>query len=373
MADEGLRRWRSRRSPTPRISVGAQGDGQLNTFKLIPNFEWAICQSQERMALSNSLVQLRTTPYLRSSSRRPWYKVVGVDRFEHRDLVPVRRCAVRQQAEQYALVLAAMGMQSSILGDGDLFVVSVGYGDVDRATYELAAYDRENPDTAVRRDRPLPASPRIELAFGFWAVLLFFFAAARHEALSFDWLERGAAQTGLMLGGEWWRAVTALCLHASSVHLLGNLAFGTVFLLLLAQLAGGGVAALSMVAAGAVGNVLSALIQAPEHTSIGASTAIFAGLGTIVALRQATQQGHVVSKLRNWTPVGGGLALLAFLGFSGQNTDVVAHVTGFASGLVAGFVLSRWGRDWTSDRGVQLICGGTAGLMVVAAWIAAAT
>jgi rhomboid protease GluP len=298
--------------------------------------------------------------------------VDGVDRFEHSDLVPVRRCASRQQAEQYALVLAAMGMQSSIVRVGELRVLSVGYRDAARATYELAAYDRENHETLPRRDSPLPKPPRLEVALSYWALLLFFFAAARHQAFSLDWLGKGAAQSGLMLQGEWWRVVTALCLHASSVHLLGNLVFGTVFLLLLAQLTGAGVATLSMVAAGAMGNVLNALVQMPQHTSIGASTAIFAGLGIIAALRQSTRQGHFVSKLRNWTPFGGGLALLAFLGFSGENTDIVAHVMGFGSGLVAGFVLSKWDRDWTSDSGVQWMCAGTAGLLVVAAWVAAA-
>ena len=279
---------------------------------------------------------------------------------------------MRHQAEQYALVLAAMGMRSSIALDGELFVLSVGYRDAARASYELAAYDRENQDTLPRRDRPLPTPPRLEVALLYWAVLLFFFAAARHAAFSVDWLGKGAAQSGLMLGGEWWRAVTALCLHASSVHLLGNLAFGTVFLLLLAQLTGAGVAALSMVVAGTMGNVLSALVQTPQHTSIGASTAIFACLGIIVALRQSTRQGQAVSRLRNWTPVGGGLALLAFLGFSGENTDILAHVMGFGSGLVVGFVLSRWPGDWPADRGMQWMCAGTAGLMVVAAWVAAA-
>jgi hypothetical protein len=66
------------------------------------------------------------------------------------------------------------------------------------------------------------------------------------------------------------------------------------------------------------------------------------------------------------------LALLAFLGFSRENTDILAHVMGFGSGLVAGFVLSRLSGDWPSDRGVQWMCAGTAGLMVVAAWVAAA-
>lgn len=295
-----------------------------------------------------------------------------MDHIEQGDFVPVRRCAMRHQAEQYALVLSAMGMRSTIAFDGARFVLSVGYRDAARASYELAAYDRENHEAVPRRDKPQPTPPRLEVALLYWAVLLFFFAAARHAAFSVDWLGKGAAQSGLMLAGEWWRAVTALCLHASSIHLLGNLAFGTVFFLLLAQLTGAGVAALSMVVAGTVGNVLSALVQTPQHTSIGASTAIFAGLGIIVALRQSMSKGQAFSRLRNWTPVGGGLALLAFLGFSGENTDIVAHVMGFGSGLVAGLVLSRRDGDWPSDRRVQWICAGTAALLVVAAWVAAA-
>jgi len=324
------------------------------------------------LALPTFLVWLQTAPHLRLGRKRTWHRFDRVDRFEHGEMVPVRRCAQRSQAEQYALVLAAMGMHSSIVLDGELLVLSVGVRDAARATSELAAYDRENHGPPSPRDGPLPATPQLEVALIFWAVLLFFFAAARHEAFSIDWLGRGAANSALMLGGEWWRAVTALFLHAGSVHLLGNLVFGTVFLLLLAQLTGAGVAALSMVMAGAVGNVLSVLVQTPQHTSIGASTAIFASLGTIAALRQSARQGHAVSKLRHWTPVTGGLALLVFLGFSGENTDIIAHVMGFGSGLVAGLVLSKWGRDRASDPGVQWICGAAAGLMVVAAWVAAA-
>lgn len=286
--------------------------------------------------------------------------------------MPVRRCAGRHQVEQYALVLAAMGMQSSIVPEGDLLVLLVEPGDAARASFELAAYDRENRDPIPPAERPLPALPSPETAIAFWAVMLFFFAAARHDAFSLDWLGRGAARSGLMLGGEWWRAVTALFLHASSVHLLGNLVFGTVFLLLLAQLTGAGVAALSMVIAGSVGNILSALVQAQQHNSIGASTAIFASLGMIAALQQSARHGHLVFKLRKWTPLGAGLALLVFLGFSGENTDIVAHVMGFGSGLVAGLVLSRWAQTLASDSRAQWICGGTAALVVAAAWTAAA-
>ena len=159
--------------------------------------------------------------------------------------------------------------------------------DAARANEELTAYDSENRRSPPERVWARPPLPRVEVAMVYWTILLFFFAAGRHNALSFDWISAGAAQTGLMLKGEWWRAVTALCLHESGAHLLGNLVFGTIFLMLLSQVTGAGVAALAMIAsAGTAGNVLSALVRSPEHTSIGASTAIFAGIGLLAALRQ---------------------------------------------------------------------------------------
>jgi rhomboid protease GluP len=299
-------------------------------------------------------------------------KVAGVDRDAQGDLVAVRRCAGRRQAEQYALVLTAMGMQSSIAPEGKFMALYVAQEDAARANDELAAYDRENTGGLPEKEWLFPGLPRIEVAMIYWVVLLFFFAAARNHAFSFDWLGEGAVQSGLMLKGEWWRAVTALCLHASGAHLLANLVFGTVFLMLLSQVSGAGVAALATITAGAAGNVLSALVQSPEHTSIGASTSIFASLGLLAALRQVRRRDHALSALRNWTPVAGGFALLTFLGFSGENTDVLAHVLGFGSGLAAGWLLARWDRDWTIDRGLQWKCAAAAGAVVVFAWVAAA-
>ncbi len=250
--------------------------------------------------------------------------------------------------------------------------LNVAPEDAARANAELAAYDRENRAGPPEKEWLFPGLPRIEVAMVYWVILLFFFAAARNGAFSFDWLGEGAVQSGLMLKGEWWRAVTALCLHESGAHLLANLVFGTVFLMLLAQVTGAGVAALATLAAGAAGNVLSALVQSPAHTSIGASTAIFASLGLLAALRQVRRRDHALSALRDWTPVAGGFALLAFLGFSGENTDILAHVLGFGSGLAAGWLLARWDRDWTVDRGVQVTCAAAAGAIVVFAWAAAA-
>lgn len=291
-----------------------------------------------------------------------------MDRSEQDKPVAVRRCATRRQAEQYALVLVAMGVRSAIATESDFTALYVAPEDVARANEQLTAYESENRASPPGRQRLRLAMPSLELTLAYWAVLLFFFAAARHEALSTDWLSAGAAQAGLMLGGEWWRAVTALCLHVDVAHLLGNLVFGTVILLLLSQVTGAGAACLSMLTAGAAGNILNALVQSPTHTSIGASTAVFAGIGILAAMRQVWRVSRTKFSLRDWIPLAGGATLLVFLGLSGTKTDVLGHILGFGFGIAAGWVLSRWDSNWPADKALQWKCACAAGVVVTGAW-----
>ena len=87
----------------------------------------------------------------------------------------------------------------------------------------------------------IPIAWKTVLFFG----LLFFFIAAIHgNYFAIDWIDRGAMRVGLFRDREWWRAFTALFLHYDTVHLFSNLAFGTLFLLLLSQVAGAGMASL---------------------------------------------------------------------------------------------------------------------------------
>jgi rhomboid protease GluP len=199
-----------------------------------------------------------------------------------------------------------------------------------QAVQELACYERE---TLFSEQRPLPARPAwhaVDAALGYCAVLLFFFGAERRHAWSVDGAAIGAAQASLIRDGEWWRTCTALSLHADPLHLMSNLASGVIFGIFVAQLLGSGLAWLTILLAGALGNAVNALVQSPEHAAIGASTGIFGALGILTGYMWRSRVVPWRGGIRRWAPLGAGIMLLVFLGVSGERTDIGAHVAGFA-------------------------------------------
>ena len=287
------------------------------------------------------------------------------------DMVLLRRCAAHRQAEDYALTLSAMGISSRLHRQGNYTSVMVASRDAVQATHQLAAYDQENK---VHRPKAEPQEllpVRWEVAMVYAGLLFFFFAAIHGHYFAVDWIDRGAMRVGLFRDGEWWRAFTALFLHYDTVHLFSNLAFGTLFLILLSQVAGAGMASLMSIVAGAAGNFLTTFWHASDQASLGASTAIFAALGTLTALQQLRGRYRFALSVRQWIPLAGGITLLGFLGFSGQNTDVAAHVFGFLSGLVVGVILALWRYDWARDHRLQRDSFLVAVGLGLAAWHAA--
>ncbi len=144
-----------------------------------------------------------------------------------------------------------------------------------------------------------------------------------------------AASAGRILDGEWYRAATALLLHADLVHLLGNMVGIALLGSAVCSVMGWGVGWLTIVSSGIAGNVLNAVVYTAGHSSIGASTAVFGALGILSAwqvLRRTRQAGR---RLKALLPLGAGLALLGFMG-SSVHTDVLAHLFGFLSGITIG-------------------------------------
>ena len=119
--------------------------------------------------------------------------------------------------------------------------------------------------------------------------------------------------------------------------------------------------------AAAVANALNASVQPAEHVSAGASTAVFALLGLLAAYswRRRADQGDRWAY--RWAPLVAGVCLLAFTGVGGERTDVLAHLTGFVAGAVAGLLLAlRRGR--VAGAAGQWVAGLATLAALVLAW-----
>lgn len=282
------------------------------------------------------------------------------------DLVAIHRSSGRPACEERAFVLHAVGITSDIAWDGDAWVLWVQAGDHAAAIAQLRRYERENPP---RR----PPSPPEPLHRGAWlgsaayaAIVLVVGYCAGRDLLGFDWLAAGAQRAGLIRGGEAWRAITALTLHLDVGHLLSNLGFGTVFGLLAGQLLGPGVAWATVLAAASGANLLNAFIQPASHSSVGASTAVFATLGMLAAYAWRQRASDGGRWAYRWAPLVAGIILLGFTGAGGERTDVLAHLTGFAMGALAGVAHAAW--RCPRGRAAQAVAGLAALLVIAGAW-----
>ncbi|MHC4611763.1 MAG: rhomboid family intramembrane serine protease, partial [Planctomycetota bacterium] len=203
------------------------------------------------------------------------------------------------------------------------------------------------------------------------AVLLVIAVLQHRHAFSLDWVASGKTNAGLVRQGEWWRTVTALSLHSGVEHLAANLVFGGLFGLFTGRLLGSGLAWASILAAGAVGNAMNAWVQPVSHSAIGASTAVFGALGILSSYAWKQRRGIGDGWIRRWTPVVGGVLLLAYTGLGGERTDVIAHVTGFMSGLLLGGLYGAMGRRIYIKAWTQSLLGLTALALLAVCWLLA--
>ncbi|MES2474589.1 MAG: rhomboid family intramembrane serine protease [Verrucomicrobiota bacterium] len=248
------------------------------------------------------------------------------------------------EAYDHGLVILAMGEACRVEAsqDADGFDLHAEKHPAPRISDELDAYGRENalPVKTIQRGPEWSRySAGWPLCLVWIAILLVTFNEQRMDA---SLVERGASSSvGLFARGEWWRPFTGLFLHADLSHLMGNLVGGAVFGALVSKMLGPWRAWLLILACGTVGNILTASLRYPEEfLSIGASTAVFAALGILsgVGLVETLRERVRLPWLRIAAPVVAGVVLLGWLGGgeAGSNTDVMGHVLGFGSGLVAG-------------------------------------
>jgi membrane associated rhomboid family serine protease len=304
--------------------------------------------------------------------------------------IEVSRSETRKTIDDHALVLTARGIASGTAVAFGRHILLARVEDAERARAELEKYVRENREWTPRELAPQPLRWSVAAALVYVVVLVGLDLASRRESLAFDWWRAGVADAGAIRAGAWWRAVTALCLHADVLHLAGNLVFGAAFGVMLAQSIGIGFAWLAFVATGGIGNWLNAWLQSPTHAAIGASTAVFGMLGVQVAHDWVRRRQLHYNLFRRWAPIAVGAALLAWLGGDGRQInpnafprmlgeldvgrpviDVGAHVIGFLVGLALGGLIG-WSRPrFAPTARMQAALAGMAALVVALAWFLA--
>jgi len=266
---------------------------------------------------------------------------------------------------EVALVLESRAVPNRLERHGSVWTVIVPVSLVGESRVEVAAWVSENsrPAGGERTLRAL-GSGWPGVAAWLLALLAVSVFSTRHM-FDVDWYAAGSADAGAIVAGEIWRALTALMLHADTVHLLGNLAFGSFFGFYCGKYLGEGFGWCLIVTGGVIGNLLNAWVQVPEHRSVGASTAVFAALGILAAYRwRRGFEPHTSWRVR-FAPLYAGIALLAFTGTAGEATDLGAHLFGFLSGLLLGVTATAFA-ERIGPRTQWLLGGGC----LAACWLA---
>jgi membrane associated rhomboid family serine protease len=278
----------------------------------------------------------------------------------------------RQQAQSWALVLDSRSIPCCIEPDGAEWLLLVPEHQLESARRELRLFEEANrdwpPALPVARqliENTLPTVSILLLLATFHNLTLVGISVPERGIL--DLYELGTAHAASIRAGQWWQCVTALTLHAGPVHLLSNLAIGGVFIILLCRELGSGLAWSLLLASGTLGNLINAWIQAPAHRSVGASTAVFAAVGILAAIKLVRYRHHLQ---RRWfIPIAAGLSLLAILGTEGKQTDLGAHLFGFGVGTLFGlgaeFLVGRYERPGAV---LNFLLAALSGVVVVAAW-----
>lgn len=276
--------------------------------------------------------------------------------------LPLAACA------DWALVLDAVGIpyeRRTTAAGSSLWVLPADHA---RAARELQNYLHEN--------RRPPAAPvvwpnhphAIYGVIGYVLVLIAVTLASLERAGSRDWHDAGVLDPGFLVRNEGWRVFTALTLHGDLLHLLSNLAFGALFGYPAARLFGPGIAWLLILLGGGLAYGIDALLHPPNHHLLGASTAVFTALGLVAAYGWRRHLRNWSPWMRRTAPLIAGIALLAFTGTGGENTDLLAHLAGFVVGAGLGALCARLPMPPPGNTGLQWAAGLATLALLATAW-----
>lgn len=279
----------------------------------------------------------------------------------------------QRQAMDWSLVLASQDIQPIIAGPdakeateaGKDWALLVAPNQYEAAIAAIRQYRLENRGWGWRT--ALPGS-ELELHAGalFWCFLLI----AWHWVSSFlapKFYPLGQMSNAAVANGEWYRLFTPIMLHGDLAHLLANVTFGAIFLGLAMARFGWGVTLLATFLAGAGGNLLGYFVYDSLHRNVGASGMMMGALGLLCIhsfglWRQSPKAARYII-----SGVIAGFLLFVLFGFS-PGSDIIAHLGGFAAGLVFGAVLSLTPEGRLHRKRINVSAAVLLGTIIAVTW-----
>ncbi|MBI4623756.1 MAG: rhomboid family intramembrane serine protease [Verrucomicrobia bacterium] len=249
-------------------------------------------------------------------------------------------------AFEHSVVVLAMGQACWLFRSENGHRLLVEPQALDAARKQLACFDRESigwPPQPVggnvaRRETEI-ITPLL------WSLVVL--AVFRGQGERPGWTLSGVLDTQAVFDrGEWWRLGTALFLHADPGHVISNALNGILAFSAVLTTIGRRRGWLLLALAALTGNLAVAAMNYPgPYRSLGASTAIFGGIGLLTgrAIRLVARADHPHRWRAMFVPLAAGLTVLGLYGAGGMQIDVGAHLTGFIAGLVLGFAAATRG------------------------------
>jgi len=247
-------------------------------------------------------------------------------------------------AHLWSLVLHAANIDHGLHHGAAGWQLMVAEESCSRAVEELRLFTEENhnwpPEREGRSDREdiVEKSPPVLPVIG--GLIVFYAITGGWGETNSHWFVSGALDRArVMSDGEWWRLITALTLHADSVHLLGNIFFGGLLVYALCRHLGSGIAWFSVLLTAVLANAINVFFHDDLYRSVGFSTAVFGMVGILSGMR--------LRRIGGWQEMllalGSAASLLALMGSSGERTDLGAHFWGVGVGLLVGMILAALG------------------------------
>ncbi len=238
----------------------------------------------------------------------------------------------KHQAFDWGLVLASQNIDTIIdrLPDTGKYALFVSEFDYPRAIEQIELYQKENPATHRVYQIEI-AKSLFDGRCLIWALVLILIYAINSE-FGIDLHGAGIMHKNAVLLGEWWRIFTAVSLHSDLSHLINNITTGIILLGIAMVYYGAGVCILLCYLAGVLGNLVGLFLHINDYYGLGSSGMVMGALGLLVVSGWFTEESKAPLNIKR---VSIGIFLFIWIG-TNPNSDVVAHLVGFISGIIIG-------------------------------------